>query len=208
MRRRMPALIVAIAALMLPAAVSAQYTIDFDAIANANFACHGSNYADCAFRVTGGSLCSWGASEGNYAGSQGMFQNQINGTTTVFRADFGAFTLTSIDLAQVFSGATTPTNVTFVGTFIGSGTTTQTFVIPGTGGPAAFSTYNFNPAFTNLASVSWTQVSPFHQFDNIALDGGSPSGTVTPEPITMTLMGTGLAGVAAARRRRKAAQNA
>ena len=30
-----------------------------------------------------------------------------------------------------------------------------------------------------------------------------PSGTVTPEPVTMTLIGTGLAGIAAARRRRK-----
>jgi choice-of-anchor C domain-containing protein len=30
-----------------------------------------------------------------------------------------------------------------------------------------------------------------------------PTGTVTPEPVTMTLLGTGLAGVAAARRRRR-----
>ena len=43
--------------------------------------------------------------------------------------------------------------------------------------------------------------------DNFILDVPGGSTEVTPEPATMTLLATGLAGMAAARRRKRAAQD-
>lgn len=50
--------------------------------------------------------------------------------------------------------------------------------------------------FDNLDSVTWIQSSPFHQFDNIALDESA-----VPEPGSLALLGLGLAGCAVVRRK-------
>ena len=56
----------------------------------------------------------------------------------------------------------------------------------------------FSPAFKNLAEVTWVQSFPFHQFDNINAVASS-----IPEPSTLALFTTGLAGLGFMMRRRR-----
>ncbi len=82
--------------------------------------------------------------------------------------------------------------VTFTGTLLDTSTVTQSFTTD-----ASFpvlQTFVFGAAFDSVTGVSWIQASPFHQFDNIVVDQ-------VPEPMTLTLLGAGLAGLGAMRRR-------
>jgi hypothetical protein len=103
-------------------------------------------------------------------GSTSLLNNLINGITELTREGGGTFELISIDLNQLNSSGSV-VNITFTGNLAGGGTVMQTFMV-NDGDIASGQTFNFNSGFTNLDSVTWVQVSPFHSFDNIVMGGG------------------------------------
>lgn len=134
-----------------------------------------------------------------------LFAYQFGERMDVFREDNLLFNLYSIDLAHQYaqsyllSGSLSPISITFFGFYAGatSSSISQTFTIPvaasnGTDIPPELNTYTFNSGFRNLAEVAWLQgngSATSHQFTNVRLE------TVTPEPGTYVLFGTGLVGV-------------
>lgn len=132
---------------------------------------------------------------GWYLGSAGLFDNYINGVTTLSRIDGNVFSLNSIDLGPVnVANYGTGAPVDFIGHVHGGGTVTQSVFVDSTG----FQTFTLS-GFTNLDSVTWAQVANYHQFDNIVVDAG----TDLPEPASLALTGVALAALGASRRRRR-----
>lgn len=139
-----------------------------------------------AFRVVGESALNW---SGSAALNNDSFDDDK--ITTLTQTNGNPFTLTSIDLAELCLGfgicPSGAPSVTFTGNLFGGGTVTQTFTLDGieeTSRPfLALETFSFRSDFTNLTSVTWSQVVPFHQFDNIVVDGmGSAPGPINPVP--------------------------
>jgi hypothetical protein len=119
-------------------------------------------------------------------------------------------------------------NAFIIATFGTQGLHIGAFQAPGTGEPNSDWQWTSGEAFTysnwsggepndlggeDYVSMNWGSNGSWNdhnggpgyrglmEFEAIA----APPGTVTPEPVTMTLLGTGLAGIAAARRRRRQA---
>jgi len=133
-----------------------------------------------------------------YAGSQALagFSGE---NITLARAGGLSFAVTSIDLARNFAFDPTPT-VTFTGTKAAGGTVTQSFTVTTPVGQQAFQSFTF-AGFTDLVSLQWDQpqvAAGLHQFDNIALDVPA-----VPEPVSVTLLALGLAGMASRRWRQR-----
>lgn len=74
-----------------------------------------------------------------------------------------AFDLASIDLATLHGDYNF--TVGFTGTKADLSTVTQSFTTDYL--LSTLETFTFNSGFTNLTQVTWSQDSPFHQFDNI-----------------------------------------
>jgi PEP-CTERM motif-containing protein len=143
------------------------------------------------------------AQQGNsysYAGSAGLV-NAVDGGLTRLSQGGAGFSLKSIDLSRLFTSMPGTVTVTFTGNLVGGGTTVQTFTFSNFG----FQTFNFNSTFTNLAFVEFgSQSYPYFQFDDVVVIASSTA-SPNPEPTTMLLLGTGLAGIAAKVLRRRRA---
>jgi hypothetical protein len=111
-----------------------------------------------------------GAPNGRYLGSTSLFNNTSGGVITLQRADGKPFDLNSMMLAEL--GAGNPWfNINFTGTrYYGGSSVGQG--APVNGGAINSQTTIFG-GFEALSSVSWQQLSPFHQFDNIDLNATS-----------------------------------
>jgi Ca2+-binding RTX toxin-like protein len=155
-------------------------TIDFDTLNpdNADSLEVGTTYTEDGallegFHVAGDIAPFNTAGTGNsfipFEGSTALFLNSVGGTTTLTSVDGSAFTLESIDVDELLAPSSAGT-ITFTGTTSGGDTVIQEFTIDGVDG---FETLEFNAEFTDLVSVSWDQVSPLHQFDNIVLTFGT-----------------------------------
>lgn len=101
-----------------------------------------------------------------YQGSTALVNNAPDGVTTLTRGDGETFNVASIDIAELRLSDASPREVPFTGTKADGSTVLATFT---TDGLAGFETFTFE-GFTELTALSWVQVAPFHQFDNIALD--------------------------------------
>src|SRR5690606_15498402 len=113
---------------------------------------------------------SYGTQHPNNPGSTAIFNNTVNGLI-VLRPMFpsGTFTLFAIDVSNLNNSG--PAQVTFRG-FRADGTVLQQSFNTNSG-PNRLNTMNFPTNWTNLTRVEWTQVSPFHQFDNIVVSGNA-----------------------------------
>ena len=191
-------------AIVLPTAAFSAHAaiIDFESLAHDSFVRNvDSPYLEDGFiiedpGVTGtdnNAFGVYGPENPGYTGSAALFNRSQNALTVLSRQDGSAFDLFTIDLAELNGNVTPPEflTVTFDGLLATGGTVTQTFQLDGNA--FGLETFSF-VGFTGLSQVSWTQDTPFHQFDNIV--------TTIPVPAAAWLFGSGLLGLIGVARRR------
>lgn len=167
--------------------------IDFNSVTGSSGS-YGSTYTEEGFQLTGDLYTIRPNYGSQYTGTTSFFNNTINGTTTLAKVGGGAFALDSVDLDGFYLQAA---SVTFVGTLLNNTTTSLTFT---TNASYGLQTFAFTSAFDNVKSVSWIQAYPYHSFDNIVVNAGAAAAQV-PEPTSIALLGMGLLGFAASRRK-------
>ncbi len=173
--------------------------IDFDSLEVANSALNkikAGSYSEDGFTFTGSPMYYVGQNRpGPYAGSAGLHLRGSNAVISLVDSASAVFSIESIGLSVLRNGFVSP-EVTFTGSILGGGTTTQTFQPLSFG----FTDFFFDASFKNLTSLSWNQGTNgrnAHQFDNLRVNI-----TSVPEPTSLALLGLGLAGVGFLRKRK------
>ena len=152
---------------------------------------HGFQYIEDGFQIdelsANQGLHTFGTSESRYTGSTALFNDTVGGITELTDLGGSVFDLISIDLAELNRSSVADI------TFMTNGGHSQTFTLDG----VAFSaeTFLFDSGFLGVSSVTWTQDSPFHQFDNIVINE-------VPEPASIVLLGLGLIGMSSLRKKK------
>jgi hypothetical protein len=153
----------------------------------------GDTYTEDGFQVaklqSNFSFGYYGTLAGSYSGSTALFDNLSYGEVELTQVGGGAFTLHSIDLAELGSSGATSV------TFLSNKGHSQTFNLDENRYGAE--TFYFDSVFERVTSVIWIQEDPFHQFDNIVV-------TAVPIPAAVWLFGSALAGLGWMRRKQAA----
>lgn len=143
-------------------------------------------------------LAEWCDGNANAPGAPAIFFNTVGSGGMLTAAGGAAFSLHTIDLAQLFVGPNFNEVLTFTGHLVGGSTVTQSFTVPGqASGAPVLSTYLFQPTFANLTSVDFAGQNHY-QFTNVVLNVSA-----VPEPSALALLGTGALGLIGVNARRR-----
>lgn len=190
-------------ALMAPMAQAA--VIDFNALAGTGLVDRGITYSEDGFvldNLSSTDPFAFGSIHSpdlRFTGTVSFFNGIVGGITRLTQSGGGAFDLVSIDLDSF--NPSEATEIDFTGTLADSSTVTQSFTTDAM--LTVLQSFSFGAAFDNVVRVEWAQIIPLHSFDNITVNPVIASSDV-PEPMTLSLLGAGLAGVAWSRRRQVA----
>ncbi len=177
--------------------------IDFNALVGSGLVDRGSTYTEDGFvldHLSNNQFFSIHSGDVRFTRSVSFFNGVANGITRLTKSGGGAFDLDSIDLDSL-NGAAAVT-VIFIGIRLNLSPVIQEFTLD-----ASFpvlETFVFRAGFDSVTEVSWAQVLPGHSFDNIVIAEAvvvDPPVTGVPEPVALSLLGAGLAGLGAMRRR-------
>ena len=161
---------------------------------DAGISYHGDFYSEAGFtlnEIGSGQFATRGTLHPTFSGSTALYSaTPAGGIVTLTKDDGAAFAIKSIDLAGLNND--NPQTVTFTGQLSGGGTIMQSFELDG----SEFmnqKTFEFDPSFASVTSVSFEQTAPYYQFDNIVLSPVGVREDVATAYITteLTLMGDG-----------------
>jgi len=148
--------------------------IDFESLIHEDvgYVNHGTTYSEEGFVVTAvvGNILTKGTLDVSFSGSTAPYNGFQEGVTQLATDDGRAFSLTSIDIAELNGQSF---DVLFTGYLPGGGIVTQTFKT--NGGDRAPQTFVFNSSFENIISVEWTHpeidtILDTSQYDNIVVN--------------------------------------